>query len=373
MVVGVTRRVRSLIRTVRFGTAAGLFTSIVFAQSGHQNISRPGDGGPAIKAEIHDPRAIAIDSTTLYIAENWNVIRRVDLSSGTITTVQTKIALQAINCLAIDATGSIMATEFTDDRVRKINPIDGSVVTIAAGQRRAAVDDEEPYAGLVRPEFVTQDVAGNLYIVDMSRVRRLDAKTGVVTTVAGSGTKGTSGDGGPASRAALEFPNSVAIDAGGNLFISQYGYGKDSHRIRRVDSRSGVITTIAGQARAGLTGDGGPALLAGLQSPSGLLFDKAGDLYVIDPVNHRIRRIDGRTQTISTVAGSTKGFAGDGTSATSAQLDSPSAIAFDSHENLYIADLANHRIRMVEAATGIISTVAGNGLPKTHASIIATR
>ena len=349
--------------------AALLSLWIVFAQvENRDTVARVGDHGLATKAAINDPQAIALDgSQALYIAENTNVIRRVDLKSGIITTIHTKPKLEAIISLVVDTTGHLIAAEFTVDRVSRIDPISGSVTTVAGGRRLAFSGDGGPaiHAGLNRPEFVTTDASDNVYIADMgnSRIRRVDAKTGIITTVAGSGKRDSSGDGGPALDAGLDYPNSVAVDRGGNLFIAQYGYGTGSCRIRRVDARTGVITTVAGSAKAGLIGDDGPALSAGLKDPSGVLFDQIGDLYVVDPINDRVRFIDAKTQNIRTIAGSTKGLGGDGGQAIRARLDNPSSIAVDSEGNLYIAEFVNHRIRRVDARTGVIQTVAGNGLP----------
>ncbi len=347
-------------------SAALLFLWIAFAQVSERQ-PHVGDNGPATKAEINDPQAIALDgSKTLYIVQE-GAIRRVDLKSGIITTVQTKTPLEAIDSLTVDSAGNLIATEFTVDRVRRIDPASGSVTTIAGGIRLKFSGDGGPAidAGLNRPGFVTTDTADNVYFADIgnSRIRRVDAKTGIITTVAGSGKRDSSGDSGPALEAGFEYPNSVALDRDGNLFISQYGYGQDSHRIRRVDAKTGIITTVVGLAKAGLTGDGGPALSAGLQSPSDLLFDRMGNLYVVDPVNDRVRLIDVKTQSINTIVGSTKGFGGDGGPAIRARLDNPSSIALDSDGNLYIAEFVNHRIRRVDARTGIIQTVAGNGRP----------
>ncbi len=348
--------------------AAALFVWMAFAQvEERQPTKRPGDDGPATKGEINDPGAIAVDgSRTLYIAES-DVIRRVDLKSSIITTVQTKTRLEAISSLAVDTAGNLIASEFTVDRVRRIDPISGSVTTIAGGgeSRFSGEGGSAIRAGLSRPESVITDARNNIYFADMgnSRIRRVDALTGVITTVAGSGKRDSSGDGGPALDAGLDFPNSVAMDGDGNLFIAQYGYGPDSHRIRRVDAKTGIITMVAGMAKAGLTGDGGPALSAGLQSPSDLLFDRMGNLYVVDPVNDRVRLIDAKSRSIRTIAGSTKGFSGDGGPAIKARLNNPSAIALDSEGNLYIAEFGNHRIRRVDATTGVIQTLAGTGLP----------
>jgi len=329
-----------------------------------------GDNGPATKAEVNEPEEIALDgSKTLYILQDDGAIRRVDLKSGIITTVRTKTPLDAFGGLAVDSFGNLIATEFAVDRVRRIDPASGSVTTIAGGKRLAFSGDGGPAieAGLSGPHFVITDAANNVYFVDMgnNRIRHVDAKTGIITTVAGSGKPDSSGDGGPALEAGLEGPNSVALDRDGNLFISQCGNGQDSHRIRRVNTNTGIITTVAGLAKAGLTGDGGPALSADLRCPSDLLFDRRGNLYVVDPVNNRVRLIDAKTQSIKTIAGSTQGFGGDGGPAIRARFDDPSSIAMDSDGNLYIADFGNHRIRRVDARTGIIQTVAGNGLPNT--------
>jgi DNA-binding beta-propeller fold protein YncE len=327
-----------------------------------------GDKSPATKVEINDPNAIALDgSWALYIAENSNVIQRLDLKSGIISGLKTRTKLEAIDSLAVDIAGNLIATEFTVDRVIKIDPTTGSVSTIAGATTHEFSGDGGPAvnAGLSRPTHVTIDADNNIYFVDMghNRIRRVDAKTAIITTVAGSGRRDSTGDGGPALGAGLEWPNCVAVDRDGNLYIAQYGDGQESHRIRRVDAKTGIITTFAGLAKAGLTGDGGPALSAGLQSPSDLLLDSMGNLYVVDPVNDRVRFIDAQTQNIKTIAGSTKGFGGDGGPAIRSRLDNPSGIAVDSDGNLYIAEFVNHRIRRVDGHTGAIETVVGNGLP----------
>jgi sugar lactone lactonase YvrE len=181
------------------------------------------------------------------------------------------------------------------------------------------------------------------------------AAAGTISTVAGIGTSGLSGDGGSATSAQVSFPFGIAVDSSGNLFIAD----RDNHRIRRVDT-SGNISTVAGTGASGVSGDGAPATTAQLFEPTGVALDSSGNLFIADQNNHRIRRVD-TSGNISTVAGhGTSGFSGDGSSATSAQLNFPHGVALDSSGNLFIADRDNHRIRKVDTS-GNINTLAGAG------------
>jgi sugar lactone lactonase YvrE len=211
------------------------------------------------------------------------------------------------------------------------------------------------------PANVAVDANSNQLIADQGnhRIRSVDGTSGIITTVAGNGTAGFCGDGGPATSACVNYPTDVAVDGTGNQLIADQG----NHRIRSVDGTSGIITTVAGSATAGFCGDGGPATSACLNSPHNLALDPTtGDLYIADFYNHRVRRVDATTRIITTVAGSgTEGFCGDGGPATSACLDFPNKIVVDASSNLFIADYFNNRVRMVDPTTGIITTVAGNG------------
>lgn len=208
-------------------------------------------------------------------------------------------------------------------------------------------------AAFASPSAVVYDSAGNLYIADTNNnVIREVSTTGVVTTVAGNGLEGYGGDGGSAANAELDTPTGIAIDAGGNLYIA------DSHNNRIREVSNGIITTIAGTGTAGYSGDGGRATSAQLDHPAAVAVDAGGNLYIADTDNQRIREVSGGV--ITTIVGDgEQGYAGDGGAATSAQLDTPSGIAVDASGNLYIADSHNQRIR--EISNGVISTLAGSG------------
>jgi len=219
------------------------------------------------------------------------------------------------------------------------------------------------FAGLSSPSGISLDSAGNLYIADRNthRIRKVDAVTGLISTVAGTGVSGFSGDGGAATAAQLQIPSGISLDGAGNLYIADKG----NRRIRRVDAVTGFISTVAGTGVFGFSGDGGAATAAQLSYPYGISLDSAGNLYIADLGNQRIRKVDAVTGLISTVAGTgVYGFSGDGGAATAAQLSYPAGISFDSAGNFYIADLSNHRIRKVEGPdstppTGTISIDAG--------------
>ena len=300
-----------------------------------------GDGGPATAAQLLGPSGVAFDAAgNLYIGDYaGNRVRKVS-PSGTITTVA--------------GTGANGTGSFSNG--------DGGLATKAT---------------LANPSGVAVDTAGNLYIADsnVSRVRKV-SPSGIITTYAGSGNTGAfgpiyfSGDGGPATTAQLTFPVAVAVDATGDLFIAD----NNNNRIRKVSISGLVINTIAGSGAVGtgggFTGDGGPATAAQLSSPSGVALDAAGNLYIADRGNNRIRRVS-PSGVISTVAGSgtaafrgdggIAGFSGDGGPATTAQLSGPSGVALDASGNFYISDSGNNRIRRV-SASGIITTVAGSGI-----------
>jgi sugar lactone lactonase YvrE len=241
----------------------------------------------------------------------------------------------------------------------------GTISTVAGNGTQGFGGDGGPAtdANLDGPVGIALDSAGNLFIADTfnNRIRRVDA-SGTITTVAGDGAAGLAGDfggdGGPATSAKLYWPLDVAVDSDGNIFIAD----RHNHRVRRVDATTRIITTVAGNGTAGFGGDGGPATGANLRGPNGVALDSDGNLFIADLGNQRIRRVDADTGNITTVAGDgTRDFGGDGGPATSAKLYGPRSVALDGNGNLFIADTGNRRIRRVDASTGIITTVAGNG------------
>ena len=187
------------------------------------------------------------------------------------------------------------------------------------------------------------------------------ARAATVTTVVGTGVKGFSGDGGPAAEAQLNNPFAVARGPDGALYICDV----DNHRIRRVTA-DGKISTYAGNGTRGYTGDGGPATAAALNEPYEMAWDKSGHLYFVERLNHLVRRVDAKSGVISTVAGNGKpGFAGDGGLAKDAQFNQPHSLAFDASGDLHICDILNHRVRKIAMKTGTISTWSGTGEKKT--------
>jgi uncharacterized protein (TIGR03437 family) len=213
-------------------------------------------------------------------------------------------------------------------------------------------------AQLWTPDGLAFDAQGNLYVAEASnhRVRRI-ALNGTITTVAGTGRSGLDGDGGPATQASLHGPTFLAFDAAGNLYIAD----SRNHKVRKV-TPGGIISTVAGNGRASYSGDGGPATEATLQQPTGLAFDAAGNLYIADTNNNRIRKVEASDGTISTFGGNGfPGFSGDGGPAINASFNFPIGLAFDRNGNLFMSDAGNARIRRI-ATDGRISTIAGTGV-----------
>jgi len=207
---------------------------------------------------------------------------------------------------------------------------------------------------------VALDVEGNAFVADSfnNRIRRVDARTGVITTVAGTGYQGFSGDGGLATEAKLNSPGGVVLDATGNILIAD----TFNHRIRVVDHRTGIISTLVGSGIQGSAGDDGLAILTQLSGPTGIYVDLDGNLLIADTANHRVLKVEKATGVISVLAGTgTLGFSGDGGFGTAAQLNGPTAVAADGEGRVLIADTFNNRVRRLDTRTGMIVTIAGAG------------
>lgn len=330
-----------------------------------------GDGAAAVAAQLDTPYYLAIDAVgDLHFNDSGNGRIRKVTKSGTIRTVAgaglpffvgdgnpaTNAFLALPQNLTVDAAGNLYVVDAANSRIRKISP-NGRVWTVAGNGSYGFSGDggDATNASLMSPVATILDAAGNLYIVDSERVRKV-TPGGVISTVAGGGPPFNNGDGIPAIEARLNSPSSLAFDAAGNLFIGC------SLSIRKV-MPNGIISTVAGDGAWGFGGDGGPASLARITAITGMTFDAQGNLYVADSGNARIRRI-APNGIISTIAGNgTVGFAGDTGPATAAQINLASGnMAVDPGGSLYFADAGNHRIRKI-SPNGIISTIVGSGEP----------
>lgn len=263
---------------------------------------------------------------------------------------------------ALDANGHLFFADTDNHHVRRIDANTGIITTIAGdGSQGFGGDGGLATSAQLRfPHGVAVAANGDVFIADTQnhRIRRVDAATGVITTYAGTGSEGDSGDGGPATAAELDEPTGLAIDLSGRLTIAD----TDNHKIRRINA-AGTISTIAGTGDSGYSGDDGPATTARLNHPEGIAYDIVGDLFIADTENDRIRKVNISLGTIRTVAGTgASGFSGDGGGATNAKLKKPTAVALDTLRHLYIGDTENHRVRRVQHGTGIITTIAGTGV-----------
>ncbi|MGA2434989.1 MAG: BACON domain-containing carbohydrate-binding protein [Bryobacteraceae bacterium] len=339
----------------------GIITTVV----GYGTQGYSGDGGPATSAWLHYPEGVAVDAAgDLYISDTFNnVIRKV--SNGVITTVAgngtlgyggdggpgTSASLYYPGGIALDASGSVFIADEGNCRIRKLS--NGSITTVAGNGSWGWSGDNGPAtsAEVWSPEDVAVDASGNLYFPSDSfsgffHIRKVSS--GVITTVAGGGF--SVGDNGPSTSGQLFMPQGLAVDVAGNVYIADSW----NDRIRKVSQ--GIITTVAGTSVQAYGGDGGPAAIATLSDPSGVAVDSSGSIFIADTANGRVRKV--ANGIITTVAGDGgQSYSGDGGPATSAGLSNPAAVAVDAAGAIYIAD--GNRVRKV--AGGIITTVAGDG------------
>jgi sugar lactone lactonase YvrE len=291
------------------------------------------------------PSTVAVTAESAGLAPGYH--------TGTITV--TAVALDSPQVIQVSLQ---VGTEFEVDppalTFSADDPARVGRITHVAGGGSGGDGGPAAEASLDAPTAVAFDAAGNLYVSDSGayRVRRI-ALGGIITTFAGSGVLGDSGDGGPATAAAIGEVHGLAADASGNVYLADYTH----HRVRRVDA-AGVISTLAGTGSADYSGDGGPAVAAALSSPVGLALDGSGGLLIADAGNNRVRRVDA-AGIITTMAGTgSAGYSGDEGPALQAELNFPVALAVDGHDNVYVADVGNHLLRLIDAA-GTMHTAAG--------------
>lgn len=332
------------------------------AGNGTQGYS--GDNGVATSAELGQPPDVAVDSVgNIYIADAGNnVIRKVTASTGIITTVAgtgaagytgdggaaTSATLNFPFGLAVDGNGNLYIADANNQAIRKVTASTGIITTFAGNGTAGYTGDggQATSAEIDQPLRVAVDSSGNIYFSDPNNnvIRKVTMSTGIITTVAGNGTAGYTGDGGQATNAEISNPYGVAVDGAGNIYISD----RANSVIRKVTASTGIITTVAGNGTQGYSGDGGAATSAAVWGPPGVAVDSAGNIYIADLNNDAIRKVSASTGIITTVAGNhSGGFSGDGGPATSAALSGPAGVAVDGNGNLYIADKFNNRIRVV--------------------------
>ncbi len=338
-----------------------------------------GNGGPATNASIDAPIAVSTDgSGNFYLIDGARCLIRKVNSSGIITHFAgraacfsdtaglssgdggpaTAASFNMPSGMVVDATRKVYIADQGNRRVRMINTA-GNIVTIAGtGAIGGPAGDGGPATNAhLLPTDVVTDAAGNLYIADkvQNGVRRVDAATGIITTIAGTGALGASGDNGPATAATLD-PSGMAIDTHGNIYVVN-----GNSVVRKIDIASGIITKVAGNYSIGRTGDGGPATAAGFDHIADIAVDTAGNMYIADMNNNVIRKVN-TAGIISCYAGNyTAGYSGDGGPANAAKLYNPITVAMDVTNGLLIGDLSNHRIRKVGGFSLSVATLSLNG------------
>lgn len=332
-------------------------TITTFAGTGDADTT--GNGGPATDCTLYYPTGIEFDGTgNLFITDGANRTIRKISTDGTIHHFSGMPGdYTYLSAITMGSDGKMYITDRGQNRVFELS-FTGIADRIAGFGTAGFSGDGGPAtnAGLARPSGVVTDAAGNIYFSDQEnhRVRKINTD-GIITTVAGNGTDGYAGDGGQATAASLSFPGGLAVDLNGNLFIADC----NNNRVRKV-ATDGKITTIAGTGIGSYAGDGGPATLADFYYPGDVLVTPNGSLIVTDVNNHVVRRIrtDGTAETIAGTG--TRGFSGDGIPATSAQLWFPWAVTHDNHGNLYITEMGSHRIRKITGAieVGVAEQIA---------------
>ncbi len=351
-------------------------SQIITTIAGNGTIGYSGDGGPATAAELYDPVEVVPDAAgNLYVVE-WhnNTVRKIN-TSGIISTIAgtgiagfsgdggpaTAARLNSPVGVFVDGSGNVYIGDYSNHRIRKVNT-SGIITTIAGtGTPGYSGDGGSATAAQLRtPMGIYVDATGKVYFADSyySIIRCVDL-SGNIATIAGTGTNGYNGDGIAATSARLFNPYGVTMDGAGNLYIAD----QNNHRVRKVDP-SGIISTVAGNGTPGFLGDGGAATAASLNNPSGVYFDIFGSLLIADQYNDAIRKVALGSGIITTITGTgVPGYSGDGGLATAAQLNHPPGVCVNSAYNIFIADGFNQRIRKIGAAiSGPLSACVGNSI-----------
>ncbi len=398
---------------------AGVVTTI----AGQRDPSSLGDGGLAVNAYLSFPKYLALaPNGDIYIADSGNQrIRKITAATGIITTVvgggtaavdgvpATQTRLDLLTAIARDAAGNLYLSDEHNWRIRRVDAVTNIITTVAGTGIQGVLGDGGPAvnARIASVKNLAVDNSGNLYFSDVwgtsKKIRKINVATGIVTKVLAHDAWLFCGEGVPPSWACLAQPSGLDVDLAGNLIIVDSFNG----RLRKVSAATGLITTLpvpeslvlaptsvehdstgyiylaspgnnkigrfnpatgasnvlAGSGQSGFAGDGGPAIAARLAQPGDMAIDAAGNVYIADAGNNRIRRVDAATSIISTIAGgSTPGFSGDGGPATAALLRNPQSVEFDPQGNLVIGDSGNCRLRRINRLTGIINTILGDGI-----------
>lgn len=331
----------------------------IYTIAGNGATGYSGDGGAATSAELSFPSGVAVDKLgNIYIADNSNnVIREVN-AGGIISTIAgtgtagfsgdggaaSSAQLNLPVGVAVDSSGNVYIADYNNQRIRKITT--SGIISTYAGNGIIGFSGDGAAASsaeLDMPYGVAVDITGNVYVADENNNRiRIINTSGTISTFAGNGTQGYSGDGAAATAAELNNPGGVAVDRSGNVYIAD----DNNERIRKVNT-SGIILTFAGNGIAGFYGDGGPAVSAELYRPGGVTVDTSGNVYIADVINNRIRIVT-PAGNISTYAGNgTQGYIGDNGAAVLAELNLPTGVASSISGNIYIADNNNQVIREI--------------------------
>ncbi|HEY0758988.1 MAG TPA: FG-GAP-like repeat-containing protein [Acidisarcina sp.] len=348
-------------------------SSFVYSVAGNGSHGYAGDGGAATAATLNGPELTAIDGAgDLYIADGINcVVRKVDARTGIITTVAgsgtpgyngdngpaTSAEIGVPAGLALDSSGNLYISDNYNGVVRKVAAGTGTITTVAGNPSATALGDNGPAtaAMLQFPAGLVLDSSGNLYIATSLRIRMVNVATGAITTFAGVGYFGSSGDNGPATAATLEQPVSLAIDHAGNIYLAD----QNASVIRKIAAGTGIITTVAGVGSVNTyppppLGDGGPATSAVLNAPMGVAVDVSGNIYIADTRNNQVRKVTASDGNINRLIGAGPFYcttlSGDGGPAISSGICEPTGVTVDPAGDLYIAEYALNRVREVTAA-----------------------